>query len=263
MSTQIENYIIRAAERGQKSKLPPICIDMLIDKSAVDFYYLDGTFDALTNKLDTAIAINQLSDDRKTIVESGITFVHAKKTTAEALRGKRYSKYSCKIKVGVLGTDTVGELLGVSNDGINWKVLNEHNSDLSNESFDGFVESGFKLSSVVPSLIGVQCFLEYCWTVEIAFETGAQPILCSVTEDMLDSLLSVRTKPPGLNKLQSVISEVSQHTRKGKNVRKHFRGYTDHLYKGCLMRVVPPINSISSLPDTKKGAQLKRMFINS
>ena len=264
MNTQIENYIIRAAERGQKSKLPPICIDMLIDKSAIDFYYMDGTFDALTNKLNTAIGINELTNDRKTIINSGIAFVHAKKTTAEFLRGKRYAKYACKIGVGVLGTDTVGKLFGISNDGISWKVLNEHNSDLSDDSFDGIGgESGFKLSSIVPALIGVQCFLEYCWTVEITFETGAQPILCSVTEDMLDALLSLRTKPPGLNKLQSVITEVSQHNRKGKCVRKHVRGYTDHLYKGCLMRVIPPINLISSLPDTKKGCQLKQMFINS
>jgi hypothetical protein len=112
-------------------------------------------------------------------------------------------------------------------------------------------------------MIGIQCFLEYCWTVEIAFETGAQPILCSVNEEMLDGLLSLRSKPSGLNKLQSVITEVSQHTRKGRNVKKHFRGYTDHLYKGCLMRVIPPINLISSLPDTKKGSELKQMFLNS
>ena len=260
MSTEIENYIIRAAERGQKSKLPPICIDMLIDKSAIDFYYMDGTFDALTNKLNTAIAINELSDDKKTIVKSGIAFLYAKKADASLLRGRQYSKHSCKVTTGIIGTDAILELFATSNDGVNWKVLNKHNSDLSSNRFDG---SNLKFSAIVPTMIGIQCFLEYCWTVEIAFETGAQPILCSVTEEILDGLLSLRSKPSGLNKLQSVITEVSQHTRKGRNVKKHFRGYTDHLYKGCLMRVIPPINLISSLPDTKKGSELKQMFLNS
>jgi len=260
VSAQIENYIIRAAERKQKSKLPPVCIDMLIDKSAIDFYFMDGTFDALTNKLNTAIAINEFSSDKNTIVNNGIAFLYAKKAGASLLRGKQYCKHSCKVTSGIIGTDAFLKMFATSNDGINWKVSNQHNSDLSNERFDG---SNLKFSAIVPTMIGVQCFLEYCWTVEIAFETGAQPILCSVTDEMLDGLLSLRSKPPGLNKLQSVITEVSQHTRKGRNVKKHLRGYTDHLYKGCLMRVAPPINTISSLPDTKKGSELKRMFLNS
>jgi hypothetical protein len=260
VSIQIEEYIIRAAESKQKSKLPPVCIDFLIDKSAINFYFMDGTFDSLTNKLNTAIAINEFSNDTKTIVKSGLMFLYAKKADTSLLRGRKYYKYLCKVTSGIIGTNAFLEMFATSNNDVNWKVSNQHNSDLSNEHFNG---SGLKFSEIVPTMIGIQCFLEYCWTVEIAFELGAQPILCSVTEEMLDGLLSLRSKPSGLNKLQSVITEVSQHTRKGRNIKRHLRGYTDHLYKGCLMRVIPPINLISSLPDTKKGYELKQMFLNS
>ena len=265
MSTEIENLIIRAAERGQKSKLPAICIDPLIEKSAIDSYFRDGTFNALTNKLNTAIAVHEMKDDGKSIAKSGLAFVYAKKTEASFLRGKQYAKHSCKIVTGTLGSNDILKMLATSNDGIKWKVSNKYNFDLSNEylSENSINSPSCKISEIVPLLIGVQCFLEYCWTVEIAFETGSQSILTSVTDEMLDGLLSLRSKPAGLNKLQSVITEVSQHTRKGMNVKKHIRGYTDHLYKGCLMRVIPPINLISNLPDNKKGSELKRMFLNS
>lgn len=256
MNTQIENYIIRAAERGQKSKLPPLFVDKLIDVSGINFHYLDGTLDATSKQLNIATAMNEIKDGTQEVVTNTIGYLHVKKASSVCLRGKQYAKHVCQIAMGILGTDASLLLTSTSNNGINWKVLNKHNSDMSNHDC-----MGAKLSSIVPTMSGFQCFIEYCWTVEIAFETGSQPIACSVTEEMLDNLLSFRSKPPGVSKLQAVIAEVSQHKRNGRNVRKHMRGYTDHLYKGCIMRVIPPINSILSLPDTKKGAELKSLFL--
>ena len=256
MNTQIENYIIRAAERGQKSKLPPLFIDKLIDRSGIDFHYLDGTLDATSNRLNIASAVNEVKDGTQEIVSNTIGFLHTKKASSVCLRGKQYAKHVCQIAMGILGTDAFALLTSTSNDGVNWNVFNKYNADISNQDC-----MGAKFSLIVPTMSGFQCFIEYCWTVEIAFETGSQPIACSVTEEMLDNLLSLRSKPPGVSKLQSVITEVSHHTRNGRNVRRHMRGYTDHLYKGCIMRVIPPINSILSLPDTKKGAELKSLFL--
>jgi len=257
VNKQIEDYIIRAAEHGQKSKLPALFIDKLIDKSGIDFHYLDGTIDATSNKLNIATAMNELTDAQD-IVTGNIGFIHVKKASSVCLRGKQYAKHVCKVKMGILGTDALLGLTSTSDDGKKWSALNRYNVNMSNYRIN---YTGPKVCDIVPTMIGFQCFLEYCWTVEIAFESGSQPIACSVTEEMLDNLLSFRSKPPGVSKLQSVITEVSQHTRNGRNVRKHMRGYTDHLYKGCLMRVIPPINSIQSLPDTKKGAELKSLFL--
>jgi hypothetical protein len=258
----LEEYILRAASNPQKRKLPAVFVDSLIDAGAIEASYTDGTLGALTKPLNVAIANRFMTSDLSSEDRRGLSCIWVKQTSVNEIRGRvPFARSVCRVSVGMIGTSSQVEMIATSNDEKRWRVFNRWNSDISSDTFDSDDKHKARLDSVVGVAIGFQCFSEYCWTVQLSFESNAQPIAVNATSEMLDALLSVRDVPPNRSKVQRVIHEVTSHKRGGRQVSAHMRGYTDHLYQGCLMRVVPPVNSIAKLPDTKRGAELKAQFV--
>ena len=73
-------------------------------------------------------------------------------------------------------------------------------------------------------------------------------------------LLALRDLPPGAAKRDKTIHFVCSHKRgsaeNSTEVAKHLRGATDHLWQGCRMRILPPVNGTAPLKKTAKVKQV-------
>lgn len=250
---EIERYILKAAQLRCVNRRPPISIDLITDMdTGYKELYADGTPDSVTLPMFTSMAVDEGGE------WGGFAVYSCVAASRESIRGIPFGRHAVKMWWGGIGVEDGLVLRGVSSDGKNWRIFNQIGVELSGEKAGG--ES--KLRDLPGLAFGRQCFVEYLWQVELQFEHGAQPIVVSATQELLEDILSLRDMPPGESKRKRVIHMVTNHKRStGSEVSKHMRGFMTHAWQGCALIVKPPVNDVARLGDTKRQLEIKRAVL--
>ena len=250
---EIERYILKAAELRRGTKMPPISID-LVTSLETEFKecYTDGTPDCITLPMFTAMAVAEGDEWGGLAVHSCVA------ANRESIRGIPFGRHAVKMWWHGIGTKNFETFRGVSNDGYNWRIYNRNGFDISDEKL-----THGRLSDLPRLAFARQCLAEYLWQVELQFESGAQPIAVSATQELLEQILSLRDMPPGQSKRKRVIHVVTNHKRStGSKVSKHMRGFMTHAWQGCALIVKPPVNDVAKLGNTKRQLEIKRAVLS-
>lgn len=246
----IEHYLLKAAQFRPKIKLPPISVSSFIDDNNGFSCYGDGTPSAVSTKLDCAMAIKtEVVDDW-----GGLGVLRVREVSADQTRGIPFGKHRVSIWYGGINHPRGTVFRSTSNCGKVWRVFDPNGREASEKKTDG----GMPFRKIPPLMYGRQCFHEYSWSVELAFEEGAPSISFLPSQEMMEELLDMRDMPPGAEKQRRVIHSVLSHKRKsGTEVREHMRGAMIHAWQGCILTIKPPVNSVLNLPETKKGKEVR------
>lgn len=118
----------------------------------------------------------------------------------------------------------------------------------------------------VKIAIGLQCFTEYCWTVEFLYDNHSMPILFPVSREAARKLVAETVSATEGERRKKVIHFVQSHKRFTKteedqqsNVMLHMRGCMFYLWQGCKMKVMPPVNNLYSFErNTRKISSVRR-----
>jgi hypothetical protein len=248
----IEDYILESESTKHSKKHPPVCIDHSISGTGVEEVYDDATPESLTLPLRFAFVNRHPEENGKFSVQSWTS------GNRKDFRSIPFGRFQIKWETLFSGQLVIPIRL-ISNNGKSWRAFNPLGHDISDEVADG----GGSIINFPGAVIGMQCFTEYCWTVEFFFTNGSSPIYLTAGDDLLEELMRSRDLPAGKHKRDRVIHSVLSHKRSGSTtVRKHMRGFVTHAWNGCMLKVKPPVNEVIHLPDTKKGNEIKDLVLS-
>lgn len=255
----IENYILHAALLTKQPKGVPIDLWLpLHGEGSFDGAYLDGTPECTTLPLRVCLAVPYeqcIRDGWEGMVSRTLrhgTFKDIRGIPCGPARHIVVHDFTALEKKRVLRS----RFYFTSMDGRNWRSFNQHGNPVG-----GVTNSAdFTPTRMIGFHYGYQCFDEYFWHAEIEFESGAPSVKVSIHDEMLPELLALRDLPPGAAKRDKTIHFVCSHKRgsaeNSTEVAKHLRGATDHLWQGCRMRILPPVNGTAPLKKTAKVKQV-------
>ena len=242
MSTQrwIEYYMLKAAQMRPAGNLSiSVWRDGL---SSISEVYRDGDIGCTTSPLNLAY-VTSTEPERSGELNCHILHVkadHPRVARGLPCKGRFFFTERNIVDDPKIGFYSAKPWVHASLDGKRFQCWNAHGARIPERDH------------IIPIALGMQCFFEYAWTVRFLFESGAPSIVLHVDRDMLGDMLSLRGIPPGKQKRDRVIHSVARHTREtGAVVAPHYRGHTDHIFEGCLMQVLPPVNEAASAAGVK------------
>lgn len=270
LKNAIEDYILHAAtiQRRFATRLPAIYPLGSVDANKnLDGIYYDGTLDCLT------LPLSQACGFPGTVEKGweGITIRHMRQAPAKATRGLPLrGRYFAKETYRGISNSRRNEALScdlyyASMDGKNWRCCNKHGVDLTTKvANDDYHDYGIKAADNASSMVGLACglqtFREYSWHIQFQFDSEAAPIIIAVDRKSLRYALRLRDVPEGKKRRAAALHLVSAHKReledKEIDVRLHIRGAVCHLWQGCSMKVLPPVNDLKGLKRSEKTEEV-------
>lgn len=260
---KLESYILHAAElKGNRiSKIPPAYIWMQEAHSPLDEIYTDGTLDALTRPLNFNLSHTLTPDSADDWY--GLCGRHVIAASLKDVRGiplRPFPRHVLRVKLwGASAEDKQSvelyDIKAVSPNGENWKFYLK-DRELPKEKESENIEYTIKAS------IGLQCFAEYCWHVDIFFESGSVGIRIPVNDESLAEIAKLRDLPEGKRRMDSLLHTVASHRRHLKSgmtttVNRHLRGAVEHVWQGCRLRVLPAVNDVDKMKLSSKVQAVK------
>jgi len=293
----LENYILDAAETPHRPGTIPInAWSLLGGKVAAkmggfDEIFADGGIDALTRPLKISVGSKMESDWAGLLVHSfrqvrpmQILPARPAKTpmlemydrsgrrqrkvrfckTQGSTTGLPVSLYTVEASSGGLFKDRKRSLFFdyylISKDGSRWAVI--HKSGVYCD------ESDADMRDQIKAAIGLQCFTEYCWTVEFSFDNNSMPILFPVGMEEARRLVADTQNVSEGERRKKVIHFVQAHKRFTKreeeppsSVMSHVRGCMFYVWQGCKLKVMPPVNNLYSFERNTKKIQSVRKAV--
>jgi hypothetical protein len=265
MKDKIESYVLHAAEMRHRAthRLPPANVNLHLDDSPIDSIYGDGTPEALTRQLDLNVAVGM--GKKSKLGWAGMHGKYAKQISPRDVRGMNLGPIPKYIfSVWPWGFCDKGKFqrdrfIVTSYNGNTWRLYTKSGFHINLKEAP---PDATALIDAVRVGIGYQCFSEYCWHVDLFFESEAMGIRFPVSDETLTDLAKMRDRPAGKKRLDSLLHTVSTHTRvtaHGKvSVNRHMRGSITHIWQGCHMRVLPAVNDLTPMRETAKIKNIKK-----
>lgn len=298
----IEEYLLTSAEAFNCRGLPAINLWSLyrMDRRNIPFdgVFTDGEISAISRPLKVTVATPGDNKVKGFILRSfrqvaaptrGFcarphgrpNFNHYNKAGKWVQKGEflntqnssrtRWPRYKVQESFGFVESRRNGQLAKsltlnhFSHDGKSWTGYYQNGKACEPDSFDGDLSKGDLLGDVlIPSIVGLQTFTEYCWTVEFRFDNKSAPILLPLTESAARRLKREASSPEGERK-RRIVHFVQEHRRgvdldeKTARVMRHMRGKQFYLWQGCHMKIMPPVNDMYSFErDTEKIKSVRK-----
>lgn len=291
----IEKYILESAQTPKRKGLIPINVWSLFEgdpqkTETFEEIYKDGGIDALTRPLKISVGgmhkdwYGMIVHTFRQIKPKQIIPARPSKTpmldmydrkgqrikrtifakTPGSTKGMPVSFYTVDASVGGVAADRMCKLFSevylMSTDGNKWAEI--YKSGVYSPDWEFNTQDSIKLA------IGLQCFTEYCWTVEFCYDNHSMPVLFPVSQRTARKLVSETETASEGERRKKVIHFVQAHERFTKieeeepsPVMMHMRGCMYYLWQGCKMKVMPPVNNLYSFERNTKKIQSVRKAV--
>lgn len=136
--------------------------------------------------------------------------------------------------------------------------------DLEKVDADGLKSQSDLVRDRIHLSCGMQLMAESTWRVILQYEENRPRISFMASAEIVKELLSLRRCSDKVKK-QRMLHIVTAHTRRVReekevDVMRHYRGSTETLWKGCTMRIVPPIRETDLMEKmTDKVAEIRKL----